>query len=227
MPPAPDPPMGKSLSPALLCQLVLASCPFCHDLVDGREGRSCSVCGIALVPFHRVSPSTDELELDGMPLQPEHEPLPVTFLGRGRGPLAVLALVGVAAFLSPWVKITLPDIVTYSGFALAKRLGWVWAAGIAWCVLAPTVVSRRSIAQMRGARLAAAFLSAIPGVSALVLLARPPHGSHGVPLRFAFGAGVYITLGLSALALVVSLAFGGRSDDLRLRRGSSRDQVLH
>jgi hypothetical protein len=219
--------VGKSLSPALTSALVLVSCPFCHDLVDGRDRRSCSVCGIALVPLHRVSPSTDELDVDGMPLQPEHDPLPVTFLGRGRGPLAVLALAGVAAFLSPWVKVTLPDIVTYSGFALARRLGWVWAAGIAWCVLAPTVVSRRSIARMRGARLAAAFLSAIPGVSALVLLGRPPHGSHGVPLRFAFGAGVYITLGLSALALVVSLAFGGRSDDLRLRRGSSRDQVLH
>jgi hypothetical protein len=206
---------------------VLAACPFCREMLDGNEGRSCSVCGIAVVPFDRLPPSPDTLEGDGVPHRPEHDPLPVTFFGRGRGLLTLLALAGLGAFVSPWVHVTLPDVLTYSGVALARRLGWAWGGGVAWCVLIATVLSRRTIAQMRGARLAAVFLSAVPGVTALVLLARPPHGSHGVVLRFVFGAGLYETLALSAIALAVACSFGGRADDIRIPRGSSRGQLVH
>jgi hypothetical protein len=206
---------------------VLAACPFCREMIDGSEGRSCSVCGIAVVPFDRLPPSRDTLEEDDVPRHPEHDPLPVLFFGRGRGLLALLALAGLCAFVSPWVHVTLPDVLTYSGVALARRLGWAWGGGVAWCVLIATVLSRRTIAQMRGARLAAVFLTAVPGVTALVLLARPPHGSHGVVLRFAFGAGLYETLVLSAIALAVACSFGGRADDIGIRRGSSRGQLVH
>ena len=60
-----------------------------------------------------------------------------------------------------------------------------------------------------------------------VLLARPPHGAHGVPLRFSFGPALYVTLGLSLVALVAAVLFGGRADDIRLRRGSSAGQLVH
>ena len=139
----------------------------------------------------------------------------------------MLAMAGLGAFFLPWIHVTLPDIVTYSGVAVARRLGWAWGAGVGWFILLPTVLSRRSIAEMRGARVAAAFLSSVPGVTALVLLLRPPHGGHGVPLRFTFGEGVYATLALSAVALAVAVVFGGRGDDIRLRRGTSRGEVVH
>jgi len=196
-------------------------------MFDRRERKLCPVCGMALVAFDRLALSDDALAEDGLSRAPEREPLPAAFLGRGRGLLAGFALGGLAAFLLPWIHVTLPDIVTYSGLAVARRLGWAWGAGVAWFVLLPTVLSRRSIAEMRGARVAVAFLSSIPGVTALVLLLRPPHGSHGVPLRFSFGGGVYATLVLSVAALGVAVLFGGRADDIRLRRGTSRGEVVH
>jgi hypothetical protein len=192
-----------------------------------RERRACAVCGVPLVPLDKLPLSTDGMLEEGAPPPPEFELLPATYLGRGRGLLAILALAGMTAFFLPWVNVTLPDIVSYSGFALARRLGWVWAAGIAWLVLVPTVVSRRSIGKMRGARLAATLLAAIPGVTAVLLLARPPHGSHGVPLKFTFGYGLYAALALSVAAMAIAFRFGGRIDDIRVKRGTSQGQLVH
>jgi len=206
---------------------MLLACPFCRELFEPRERRACPVCGVALVPLDRLPPSLDAQAEDGVPHLPENDALGFSYLGRGRGALAALALAGLAAFMAPWVRVTMPDIVTFSGFALARRLGWSWGAGVAWFVLGPTVLSRRTIAQMRGARVAAAFLSAVPGVTASVLLARPPHGSHLVPLRFDFGEGLYATLVLSALAVGFALFFGGRTDAISVRRGTSQGHVVH
>ena len=153
--------------------------------------------------------------------------MPATYLGRGRGLLAALGLAGLVAFFLPWVELTMPDVMALSGFALAQRLGWSWGAGVAWFVLVPTVLSRRSIFQMRGARVAAAFLAAVPGTTVAVLLARPPHGAHGVPVHFTFGPALYATLGLSIVALGAAILLGGRADDIRVRRGSSAGQLVH
>ncbi len=179
------------------------------------------------MPFERLAKSGEALDDDAEPQDPHWEILPRAYWRRGRGVLAALALFGLTAFVSPWVHVTIPDIATYSGMALARRLGWSWAAGVAWFVLLPVVISRRSIAKMRGARVAACFLSAVPGTTAGLLLALPPHGSHGVPLRFTFGWGIHATLALSVIALGVALFFGGRLDDVRVRRGTSAGQVVH
>jgi hypothetical protein len=206
---------------------VLLACPFCRELFDQREDKLCTVCGVALVAFDRLPPADASLTEDGVPKSPEVQQLPATYVGRGRGLLVLLAAAGVFAFFLPWVNVTLPDIVSYSGFDLGRRLGWVWGAGVAWIVLLPTVASRRSIFTMRGARLASAFLAAVPLATVLVLVSRPPHGSHGVPLRFTYGAGLPMTAALSVAALAAALMFGGRVDDIRVGRGSSRGQVLH
>lgn len=208
-------------------RVSLLACPFCREMFPRKEQGPCPVCGVPLVALEKLPPSHEALSEDGIPHEPEWEPLPVTFLRRGRGALALLAVAGLVAFFAPWVHETMPDIVSYSGFALARRLGWPWGAGVGWFVLLPVVLSRRSVMKMRGARVAASFLSAIPGLTAALLLARPPHGSHGVPLRFAFAWGLYGTLGLSLLALGFALFFGGRIDDIAVRRGTSAGQTVH
>jgi hypothetical protein len=207
--------------------MALLACPFCRELFQAGERATCPVCGVALVAFEKLPPSSDALHEDGLPLEPERELLPATYLGRGRGLLAGLGLAGLVTFFLPWVDLTMPDVIAFSGFALAQRLGWAWGAGVAWFVLVPTVLSRRSILQLRGARVAVAFLAAVPGTTVAVLLARPPHGAHGVPLHFTFGPALYATLGLSLLALGAAVLLGGRADDIRLRRGSSAGQLVH
>jgi hypothetical protein len=208
-------------------RVSLLACPFCREMFRDEEQGKCPVCGVPLVAFESLPISDEALSEDGIVREPEWEPFPSTYMGRGRGPLAVLALLGLVAFCMPWVHLTMPDIVSYSGFMLAKRLGWAWGAGVAWFVLVPTVLSRRSIMQMRGARVAASFLAAIPGTTAALLLARPPHGSHGVPLRFTWEWGIFATIVLSLVALGFALFFGGRVDVIKVRRGSSAGQMVH
>jgi hypothetical protein len=208
-------------------RVPLVACPFCREMFESGERTTCGVCGVSLVAFEKLPASADALAEDGIPHEPEWDPLPFTYLGRSRGALALLSVLGLAAFFATWIHMTIPDILSISGFDIARRTGWSWGAGVAWFVLVPTVLTRRSIMKMRGARVAASFLAAVPGVTAAVLLARPPHGSHGVPLAFTWGWGVFATLALSVVAVAFGMSLGGRVDDMRLRRGTSAGQVVH
>jgi hypothetical protein len=152
--------------------------------------------------------------------------MPLTYVGRGKAPIAVLGLIGLGLFFVPWVQMTLPYIAAKSGFDLAKNIGWLWSCLAAWCVLVPTVLSRRSIAQMRGARVAAAFLSAFPGISAAILLLKPPHGAV-YTIKYSFDWPIYATLIVSLLAVAFSLRLGGSTRDIKVSRGSSVGQHLH
>jgi len=205
--------------------VAIVACPFCRELFEDGEAARCTVCGVALVPFEKLPPSIEATE-DGVPLAPEHEPLPFGYMGRGRGALGILGVAGVALFLCTWIHVTLPDDFALTGFALARRLGWAWGAGVAWLVLVPTVWSRRTIVQMRGARVAATFLSAVPAVTVGVLLARPPHSSI-VPLRFVYEWPLWASLAASVVATAIAVRLGGRIDDLRVTRGSSAGQPVH
>jgi len=206
--------------------LGLVACPFCRELFEEGEVEACPVCGMELSPLEKLGVSHDALSEDGVPVEPEKEILPATYLGRNRGPLAVVGLVGLALFFLPWIKVTLPDLATLSGFDISRRLVWVWTTMAAWGVLVPTVLSRRSIWQMRTARVAAGFLAAIPGLTTMVLLLRPPK-SRLIPIVFTYEWPLYATLGLSLVAIALAVRFGGRVDDIRVKRGTSAGQELH
>jgi hypothetical protein len=197
-------------------------------MFEEGEEKSCPVCGMALAKLEKLPPSIDALHEDGdVPALPHLERFSWTYLGRGRGPLVALGLVGLVLFFLPWVHLTMPYIDSRSGFDLAhQRIGWLWASFAAWMVLIPTVASRRSIFQLRGARVAAAFLSAIPGVAVGVLLARPPHGSV-VHVSYTWEWAIYAMLFLSIAAVAISVRLGGRIDDIKVSRGTSKGEVVH
>lgn len=188
---------------------------------------------MALANFHELPPSFDAAD-EGVITAPERETLPWHYAGRGRAALVALGLVGSALFFAPWVDMTMPDIVELSAFDLARhRLGWLWGAFVGWFVLVPTVASRRTIAQLRGARVAAAFLSAVPTVSVAVLLAFPPHGRRGVPVSYTWTWAFWATLALSAVAIACAVRLGGgapatpRPARARVAPETSRGQQLH
>ncbi|HEY1694758.1 MAG TPA: hypothetical protein VGG39_21450 [Polyangiaceae bacterium] len=221
--------MAQNLAspPRYAARVPLVACPFCREMFPVEEHSTCPVCAVPLVAVQKLAVSDEALSEDGIAREPAWEPLGPLYFGRSRGPLVVLGVLGLVAFFLPWVHLTMPDVVSLSGFDLARRLGWSWGAGVAWFVLVPTVVTRRSVMKMRGARVAASFLAAIPGVTAAILLARPPHGAHGVPVHFSWGIGLAATVVFSAAAVGFALFFGGRVDDLSLRRGTSAGQVVH
>ncbi|HVH45728.1 MAG TPA: hypothetical protein VM925_25415 [Labilithrix sp.] len=208
--------------------MSLLACPFCRELFEPGEAEACPVCQMPLAKLHKLPPSIDAMHDEaGVPTAPEIEPMPLTYLGRGKGPLAVLALAGLAFFFLPWVRLTMPYIDAKSAFDLAhERIGWLWACCAAWVVLVPTVLSRRSIVQMRGARVAAAFLSAIPAVAISVLLAKPPRGGL-IPVRYTWDWPMWATLAVSLVAILFSIRLGGSLDDMEVKRGSSKNQALH
>jgi hypothetical protein len=205
----------------------LLACPFCREMFEGGEREVCPHCDVPLAAFEKLPRSHEAaLDDDGIPVEPQHEPLRMTDMRRGKGAIFALAIAGLTFLFLPWVRVTLPDEATYTGFELARRLGWAWGAGCAWVVLVPTVLSRESIAQLRGARVVATFLSAIPALTVGILLARTPHRAL-VPVRFEWGWPMYATLLVSAVAMVVSLRLGGKIDDLRVERGTSSGNTLH
>ncbi len=197
-------------------------------MFEEGEAKTCPVCGMALTKFEKLPVSLDAVHDDGgVPLAPEHEPLPWAYLGRGRGVMVAFAALGVVLFFLPWVRLTLPYVDSKSGFELShQRIGWLWASFVGWTVLIPTVFSRRTIAALRGARVAAAFLSAIPAVAATILLSKPPRGGL-VPVRFTWDWPIYAVLALSLTAIAVATRLGGRVDDIKVARGTSRGENLH
>ncbi len=206
----------------------LDACPFCRELFEKGEASHCPTCGIALAELTKLPPSptlrhSDEWEED---LGPEHDRLRWNYTGRGRALVVLASLVGIGLFLLPWIDMTLPYTAQLSGWDLARRMGWSWGALVAWLVLAPTVASRRTVAALRGARVAAAFLSAVPFLTAMILLAFPPR-SGLIPVRIQFDWPIYATLLVSLVAVIGSVKLGGRVDVLEAKRGSSKGETLH
>ena len=208
----------------------LIACPFCHELFARGEARECPSCGLALTDLAKLPPSHDALAEDdfGIPMQPHLETLPWFELRRGRGILLLGAVLGFIAFFAPWVNMTSPELHLLSGADLAKRSGWIWGACVAWFILFPMTLTRRSIDQMRGARVAAAFLAFVPVITVSILWLMPPHARY-VPIRFDWGWGLYATLVLGVIATVAAVRFGGRIDDIKVARGAvaGRGQTLH
>jgi hypothetical protein len=195
-------------------------------MFEEGEATTCPVCGMDLAPFEKLGLSHDAIGEDGVVPEPVKEVLPATYFGRSRGPLALVGLCGLAMFFLPWIHVTLPDIVSLSGADLARRLVWVWTAMAAWVVLVPTVLSRRTIWQLRTARVAAASLAAIPAITTLVLLVRRPK-SRLIPIEFTYEWPFWTTLALSLVAVALAIRLGGRLDDIRVRRGTSAGQDVH
>lgn len=206
----------------------LLACPFCREMFEEGEARKCPVCGMDLAKFADLPPSHDAMfDEAGVPTAPEQQRLPLTYLGRGKAVLALVGLVGIVLFFLPWVRLTLPYIDARSGFDLARqKLGWVWAALVAFGVLVPTVLSRRTILQLRGARVAAAFLCAVPAITVAVLLSNPPQGGR-IPVRYTWDWPIWAVLAVAVIGIVASLRLGGSIAEIKVKTGSSKGQAVH
>ncbi len=213
----------------LVAKDILYACPFCRQLFQQGEVEICPDCELPIQPLDELPPSYEAKLLDPPPeaQPPEMESLPWTYLGRGRGLLLLLAVAGIGAFFAPWLNEQAPEVRVLSGFAFARHLGWLWAAGVAWFIMLPLVASRRTIYHMRGARLAVALLAAMVLMTVVLRLALTPPPSPLVPRRFEWGWGLYASGLLAVAALVAGLRFGGSLVDMPTRQGRRGDETLH
>jgi hypothetical protein len=206
----------------------LIACPFCHELFVRGEAKECPACGLLLTDLSKLALSHDAKAEDdfGLPTPPHLLPLPWLDMRRGKGILVMVAVLGLLAFFSPWVDMTSPETRLLSGAELARRSGWIWGAGVAWFVLLPMALTRRTIDKMRGARVAAAFLSAIPVLTCTILWLSPPRARY-VPLRFDWGWGIYATWVLGVVATVTSVRLGGKVSRREVPPGPVPERTLH
>jgi hypothetical protein len=189
--------------------MALRACPFCRELFAKDEAAACPLCGVAPVPLSTLPASHDALadEGGGGVVEEDHARLSVLSPAHGRGAIALLCAAGLVLFFVPWANVTLPEPAAFSGFAMARRIGWPWAAFVSWFVLLPTVWSRRTPFELRTARVAAGFLSLMPILVVGSLLGRPPKGGL-VPVRFDWTSAPYMVAVLAVVAFVVSLRLG-------------------
>jgi hypothetical protein len=195
---------------------ALRACPFCRKLYTSGEAASCPECEVALVPMSQLPPSLDALadEEPGQLLFPENQPLPATYMGRGRGALLALSAAGLFAFFLPWVELTAPETVVYSAFDLARgRAGFLWGGATAWLVMIPLVITRRTIARMRGVRIVTVMFAAMTVTEALMLWLMPPRRGP-TPLELHFRYGLYLSGAISLVGMAVAARFGGSLDNL-------------
>lgn len=196
---------------------ALQACPFCRKLYTEGEATECPDCEVALVAMNRLPPSLDALEEEaeqGQLVLPENQPLPPTYMGRGRGVLLALSALGLFAFFLPWVELTAPESVVYSAFDLARgRAGFLWGGATAWLVMIPLVITRRTIARMRGVRIVTVMFAAMTLTEALMLWLMPPR--RGIaPLELHFRYGLFLSGAISLVAMAVAARFGGSLDNL-------------
>jgi hypothetical protein len=206
----------------------LYACPFCREMFEKSEAKSCPECGLGLEELSKLPLSYDaKLDEPEEPVPPHMENMSWSYLGRNRALLLGLAVLGFACFFAPWVRETAPDLRELTGFGLARKLGWMWAPAIAFFVMFPLVLTRRSIYKMRGARVAVAFLAGIVITTVAVRLAFTPRSSPLRPVRFEWAWGFYAT-GLAAIGcLAAGLGFGGRLDDVPTKQHRPKHETLH
>jgi hypothetical protein len=214
---------------------TLLACPFCRELFTPSEGDQCPHCGLLLVDLEKLPPSLEarqEAAEAGLVDPPEVEPQSWWYLGRGRGALTSLAVLGLSCFFAPWVRLERPEAVSLSGFELAKAgVPWLFGGAVGWFLLIPLVWSRRSVIELRGIRIIAATLSVMTALEACLLFYEPPLESGYYTSGLTYAWGLAVSALLSGLSLAVSARLGGSLDDLRDLPGPtgrrSASDVLH
>jgi len=153
--------------------------------------------------------------------------LPLGYLGRGRGALLALSLLGLACFFAPWVVMMKPETAVWSGFDLARgRVGWLWGGAVGWFVMVPLVASRRTIRSMRGVRVVTALFASLTLAEVSMLVLLPPASSRHAVVDFAWGWGLWASGLVSLLGIFFGARFGGRLDDIEALPWAGPDRPL-
>jgi hypothetical protein len=206
----------------------LVACPFCRQLFAQGEVTRCPECGVDVVASHKLPPSLEAQALQAAdPIPPEYERLPWMFLGRGRGLLLALAAAGIALLFAPWLHEHAPEIRVLSGFEFARKLGWLWAAPVAWFIMFAVVLSRRTIYHMRGSRLAVILLAVMVLMTVVWRIVLLPAPDRFLTRRYEWGWGLYGSGVLALAAIAAAIRFGGSLRDMPTAAKRQGNETVH
>ncbi len=198
--------------------VALLACPFCRELFSKGEANQCPECGVDLRGMDSLPPSLEALAEEaasGQMTPPEHRSLPWWYFGRSKGLLLVLSVIGLLLFFAPWVDMRRPELVSLSGFDLARgRAGWLWGGAVAWFIMLPLVWTRRSLFKMRGVRIVCAMFAAMTLGEVAMMASLPPGGSRYLSVDFSWGWGMWASGIVSVLGIIAAVRFGGSLRDL-------------
>ena len=187
-------------------------CPFCKEAFDDADAIS------GRCPSHDVELVTlRELGRIAALAGDDDAQLPVWSLQRGRGLVAVGALLMVVAFFLPFASLSGQMTVSNTLFSLARgRALRLWIVPSAAFALLLLLYRRRTGPELRGARLAALFVSLLPGAvvgftllgtrAAAALMAEQLRSE----LNFHVGLGPWVIAIASVLSLWGSAILGTR-----------------
>ncbi len=191
----------------------LLACPFCREIFRSDEAeRLCPGCGLELLPLSKVASGEDVLD-EGLPETTPDPLLPWYSWRHGRGPLALTALLSIGTFFAPWIELIHPEHRMLSGFALARASApWLWASPVAWFVMVPLVLTRRTRGELRGVRFICTIFVGLSLVDLILLALIPASRSGRVPIAFIWASGYWCSTALSAAGLVLALRLGRSSE---------------
>ena len=177
-------------------------CPFCREAFD--DVSRCPVHDVELVSLRELGAlaAAQGAEERGSLWSPR----------RGRGQVAIGALLTLVAFFAPFGSLTGELAVTNTLFTLARgRSLRLWLVPAAALALLSVLYRRRSGVALRGARVAAVFLSLVP--SAVVLYTwlgarRAAQLLAAGQVEFVLGSGSYLVWIAGAIALWGSVRLG-------------------
>jgi hypothetical protein len=197
---------------ATLAQIF--ACPFCREMWQSDENvEKCPHCDVQLVPLHQLPPSAEtileqEAELEGTP--PELRQRSWFDLSRGRGLVILIAIFGLVGFFQPWFILRKPELVALSGYHIARHFaGWVWAGAVGWFILIAVVVTRRTIAGLRGVRVISAFFASLTLAEILILANVTPTSKVRVPIEFGWSYGLWWSALASSFGFLAAIGLGG------------------
>lgn len=175
-------------------------CPFCRECFEGET--ECPEHELPLVPFEMLPKRKRVLREDERVVawEPRY----------GRGIVAAGLLLQAVGFFLPMFTFARGEEITMSAFTMAATMAAnLWAIPAAIVAIAITLARRRTLAEMRGARLAVPLLSALGGVSLAYTLYRTWHGAQQLAatdaeVGFAIEWGTWVV----ALGIVVAIAGG-------------------
>lgn len=165
-------------------------------------------------------PLSDEaramLSDEGLIEPPEDRTLSFWFWRRGRGPLTLLSVALLGLFFLPWIELTRPEVVSISGFDLARSSApHLFGGAIGAFLLIPLTLSRRSVYSLRGARPIATLFSLLTLAECGLLFFKPPMAHALLGYELSYAPAFFLSAVLSLAATGISLSLGGSGSDFR------------